>query len=65
MNNLSQLARMGAVCDVYDTADEVHRFSEVNESNNTTWVDLKLTLNTGKKGKGGNRVSIVGYGPLP
>ena len=45
------------------TADAANQFSELDESNNTTWVDLKLTLN--RKGKGSNKVSIIGYGPLP
>ncbi len=47
------------------TADEKRRFTEVNENNNATWVDLKLTLSRKGKGKGGNNVSIIGYGPLP
>jgi lysyl oxidase len=45
------------------TADAANRFGEVDEANNTTWVDLKLTL--GSKGKGGNKVRVIGYGPLP
>ena len=50
---------------LYATADAVGQFDELDNTNNTTWVDLKLTLSPGKKGKGGNRVSIIGYGPLP
>ena len=37
------------------TADLAGQFTEASESNNTTWVDLKLTLNANKKGKGGNK----------
>ena len=45
------------------TADAEHQFAESDETNNTTWVDLKLTLNG--KGKGSTKVTVVGYGPTP
>ena len=45
------------------TADFANQFAESDETNNTTWVDLKLTLN--RKGKGSNKVSVMGYGPTP
>ena len=47
------------------TADAGNRFAESNETNNTTWVDLKLTLNHKGKGSGGNKVNVIGYGPTP
>ena len=47
------------------TADAGNLFAESDETNNTTWVDLKLTLNHKGKGNGGNRVSVIGYGPTP
>ena len=47
------------------TADAGGQFTESDETNNTTWVDLKLTLNHKGKGSGGNKVSVIGYGPLP
>jgi len=47
------------------TADAGNLFTESDETNNTTWVDLKLTLNHKGKGNGGNRVSVIGYGPIP
>jgi Lysyl oxidase len=48
---------------LYATADLARQFTEASEDNNTTWVDLKLSLNT--KGKGGSKVRVVGYGPTP
>jgi hypothetical protein len=45
------------------TADAGNQFAESDETNNTTWVDLKLTLN--RKGKGSNKVNVIGYGPTP
>jgi hypothetical protein len=47
------------------TADAGSLFAESDETNNTTWVDLKLTLNHKGKGNGGNKVSVIGYGPTP
>ena len=47
------------------TADAGGQFTESDENNNTTWVDLKLTLNHKGKGNGGNKVSVIGYGPIP
>jgi len=47
------------------TADSTGLVTESDETNNTTWVDLKLTLNHKGKGSGGNKVSVIGYGPLP
>jgi hypothetical protein len=47
------------------TADAGNQFAESNETNNTTWVDLKLTLNHKGKGNGGNKVSVIGFGPTP
>ena len=47
------------------TADAGNQFAESNETNNTTWVDLKLTLNHKGKGSGGNKVNVIGYGPTP
>ena len=40
------------------TADAGNRFAESDETNNTTWVDLKLTLNHKGKGSGGNKVNV-------
>lgn len=45
------------------TADAGNLFIESDDTDNTTWVDLKLTLN--HKGKGGSKVTVVGYGPTP
>jgi len=47
------------------TADAGNEFAEGDDTNNTTWVDLKLELNLKKKGHGANKVSVVGYGPVP
>jgi hypothetical protein len=47
------------------TADAGNRFTESDDTNNTTWVDLKLTINDHGKGKGGNKARIVDYGPTP
>ena len=47
------------------TADAGNQFAESDETNNTTWVDLKLTLNHKGKGNGGNKVSVIAYGPTP
>jgi hypothetical protein len=47
------------------TADAGGRFVESDETNNTTWVDLKLTLNHKGKGSGGNKASVIAYGPTP
>ena len=48
---------------LYATADLAEQFTEASETNNTTWVDLKLSLST--KGKGGSKVRVIGYGPTP
>jgi hypothetical protein len=48
---------------LYATADLGHQFQETNESNNSTWVDLKLQIST--KGKGGSKVRVIGFGPTP
>ena len=48
---------------LYATADLAEQFTEASESNNTTWVDLKLSLST--KGKGGSKLRVIGYGPTP
>ena len=48
---------------LYATADLAGQFTEADETNNATWVDLKLSLNT--KGKGGSKVRVIGYGPTP
>ncbi len=47
------------------TADAAGQFVESDETNNTTWVDLKLTLNHKGKGSGGNKASVIAYGPTP
>ena len=39
------------------TADAQNRFVESNDSNNVTWVDLRL--------KGNGRATVVGSGPVP
>ena len=48
---------------LYATADLAEQFTEASETNNATWVDLKLSLST--KGKGGSKVRVIGYGPTP
>lgn len=45
------------------TADLAGQFFESNETNNATWVDLKLQISD--KGKGSSKVRVVGYGPTP
>jgi hypothetical protein len=45
------------------TADQGGLFTESNESNNTTWVDLKLQISD--KGKGSSKVRVIAYGPTP
>jgi len=45
------------------TADAANQFTEFNDSNNTTWADLKLTLN--RKGKGSSKATVIAYGPVP
>jgi hypothetical protein len=47
------------------TADAGNQFAESDEANNTTWVDLKLTLSHKGKGNGGNKASVIAYGPTP
>lgn len=41
------------------TADPSGWFTETNESNNVTWVDIALTTHR----KSGTRVRVIGYGP--
>lgn len=48
---------------LYATADLAGQFTELNEANNTTWVDLKLQIST--KGKGGSKARVIAYGPTP
>jgi hypothetical protein len=45
------------------TADQGGLFRESNESNNRTWVDLKLELSA--KGKGSSKARVIAYGPTP
>lgn len=45
------------------TADLAGQFTEASETNNTTWVDLKLQISD--KGKGGSKARVIGYGPTP
>ena len=47
------------------TADLAGQFTEASESNNTTWVDLKLQINDKGKGGGGSKARVIGYGPTP
>jgi hypothetical protein len=44
---------------LYAEADPTGWFSELSKQNNSTWVDLSLTINR----KGGSKVRILGYGP--
>ena len=48
---------------LYATADQSGLFTEADENNNQTWVDLKLQLSD--KGKGGSKARVIGYGPTP
>jgi hypothetical protein len=49
---------------LWATADLAGQFAETDETNNTTWVDIKLSLST--KGKGNSsKVRVIGYGPTP
>jgi hypothetical protein len=48
---------------LYATADLSGLFTEANESNNQTWVDLKLQISD--KGKGSSKARVIGYGPTP
>jgi len=48
---------------LYATADQNGLFTESNENNNQTWVDLKLQISD--KGKGSSKARVIGYGPTP
>jgi hypothetical protein len=48
---------------LYATADQNGLFTETNEGNNQTWVDLKLQISD--KGKGSSKARVIGYGPTP
>jgi len=48
---------------LYARADQNGLFTESNETNNQTWVDLKLQISD--KGKGSSKARVIGYGPTP
>jgi len=48
---------------LHATADLAGQFNEANETNNETWIDLKLQISD--KGKGASKARVIGYGPTP